>query len=335
MRSTRRTRRLALFLTLYLVFSLIAGIYIAEGTLHPHRRILTQEDETTMREIATHLDADLENVSITTPDSIKVNAWTIQPHHNNGDAVILLHGLGDNRLGMTRYAQLLLAHGFTVLLPDARAHGTSGGELATYGLLERNDIRQWFDFLSARNHLRCIYGLGESMGAAELLQSLSVEPRFCAVAAESSFSSFREIAYDRMGQPFHLGAWFGRTLFRPVVEFAFLYTRSKYRLDMERVSPEDSVATTQVPIYLIHGQMDGNIPLRHSRYIQSRYIQSRYIQSRYIQSRNPQVSLWEVPHADHCGAISTAPKDFENRVLDWFSSPGSPRTHTQELPPDP
>ena len=38
---------------------------------------------------------------------------------------------------MVGYAELLLAHGFTVLLPDARAHGASGGSLATYGLLER------------------------------------------------------------------------------------------------------------------------------------------------------------------------------------------------------
>ena len=212
-----------LFLALYLAFCLVAGVYVADGTLHPARRPLTSEDESTMREIAHHLDSDLDNVSIITPDSITLRAWTIHPHRSNGDAVILLHGLGDNRIGMTGYAQLLLAHGFSVLLPDARAHGTSGGQLATYGLLERNDIHQWFDFLVAQSHPRCIFGFAESMGAGELLQSLAVESHFCAVASESSFSSFRQIAYDRMGQPFHLGPWLGRTLLRPVVEFAFLY----------------------------------------------------------------------------------------------------------------
>ncbi|HWY19676.1 MAG TPA: hypothetical protein VNX26_00550 [Candidatus Acidoferrum sp.] len=95
-----------------------------------------------MRGIARHLESDLEDVSITTPDATTLRAWTIHPHRSNGDAVMLLHGLGDKRIGMTGYAQLLLAHGFTVLLPDARAHGTSGGELAAYGLLERNDIHQ-------------------------------------------------------------------------------------------------------------------------------------------------------------------------------------------------
>lgn len=65
--------------------------------------------------------------------------------------VILLHGLSDNRLGMIGYAELLLAHGFAVLMPDARAHGASGGDLATYGLLESDDIHEWFDWLDLRN----------------------------------------------------------------------------------------------------------------------------------------------------------------------------------------
>jgi pimeloyl-ACP methyl ester carboxylesterase len=304
MRLSRKSRRLLLCVALYLAFSAVAGIFVADGTLHPARRPLTQADESTMREIARELNSDLADVSITTPDAIILRAWTIHPHNGNGDAVILLHGLGDNRAGMAGYAQLLLAHGFTVLLPDARAHGASGGPLATYGLLERNDIRQWFNFLVAQNHPRCIFGFGESMGAAQLLQSLTVDPRFCAVAAESSFSSFREIAYDRMGQPFHLGPWFGRTLLRPVVEFAFLYVRWKYRLDLQQVSPEDSVAATKVPVLLIHGQIDSNIPLRHSR---------------RIRSRNPNAVLWEVPNANHCCALTTAPQVFEHRILNWFS----------------
>jgi uncharacterized protein len=315
MRPTRRSRRLVLFLILYLTFCSVAGIYVADGTLHPARRPLIQDNETTMREIAHRLDSDLEDVSITTPDAATLSAWTIRPHHSHGDAVILLHGLADNRIGMTGYAQLLLAHGFAVLLPDARAHGASGGQLATYGLLERNDIHQWFDFLIAHAHPHCIFGFGESMGAAELLQSLAVEPRFCAVAAESSFSSFREIAYDRMGQPFHLGPWLGRTLLRPVVEFAFLYSGWKYQLDMRQVSPEDAVAATKVPVLLIHGQIDGNIPLRHSR---------------RIHARNANAVLWEVPNADHCGAISATPREFEQRLFGWFSA--QPATARNEKP---
>ncbi len=226
-----------------------------------------------------------------------------RPRRSNGDAVILLHGVADNRVGMTGYARMLMAHGFGVLMPDSRAHGTSGGALVSYGLIERNDIRQWFELLVSQDHPRCIFGLGESMGAAQLLQSLGPGTHFCAVAAESSFANFREIAYERMGQPFGLGPWVGRTLLRPLVEFAFLRSRWKYGLNMDQVSPDDSVAATSVPVLLIHGQVDSNIPVRHSH---------------RIHALNTKTVLWEVPGADHCGAISTAPEEFEQRVLAWF-----------------
>jgi len=29
--------------------------------------------------------------------------------------------------------------------------------------------------------------------------------------------------------------------------------------------------------------------------------------------------LWEVPNVDHCGAIRAAPREFEHRLLAWFS----------------
>jgi pimeloyl-ACP methyl ester carboxylesterase len=311
---TRRSRFLLLLPAFYIFFSVVAGIFLGEATLHPARRELTPEAQSAMVNLSHQIDSDLHDVSLTTPDSVTLNAWTILPHHNNGDAVIFLHGLGDNRLGMAGYAQILLAHGFMVLLPDARAHGSSGGQLATYGLLERGDIHQWVGFLSAQNHPHCIYALGESMGAAELLQSLSTEPRFCAIVAESSFANFREIAFDRMGQPFHLGTWFGRTLLRPIVESAFIYVRFKYGLNMQQVSPADAVAKTVVPVLLIHGSIDTNIPFRHAL---------------LIHDRNPAVVLWEVPNADHCGAFNADPREFDRRLIAWFAN--HPKANDERL----
>jgi uncharacterized protein len=306
------TRRLLLALALYLTFCSILGVLIADGALHPARRPLMQQEEAEVRQLATEMNARLQDVSVTAPDGAVLNAWLINADHSNGDSVIILHGLGDNRFGMVGYAQLFLVHRFNVLLPDARAHGTSGGEIATYGLLERKDILRWLEFLAKKDHPRCIFGFGESMGAAQLLQTIDAGAPFCAVAAESSFSNFREIAYDRMGQPFHLGPWFGRTLLRPVVEADLLRAQWKYKLDMSQVSPETSVRASNIPILLIHGQIDSNIPVRHSR---------------RIHSRNPNTILWEVPNADHCGAISADPQEFEQKVIAFFSStPGTAGT---------
>lgn len=318
MTPTRRTRRLLLAFVLYLAFSTVAGIYLADGTLHPARRPISDEEVAAIRDSVHAANTDFSDVAITTRDGTVLRGWIFRPQSANGNAAILLHGLGDNRLGMVGYANLLLAHGFTVLLPEARAHGVSGGELATYGLFERDDIHQWIDFLEAQAHPQCVFGLGESMSAAELLESVETRPKLCAVVAESPFASFREIAYDRMGQPFHTGPWLGRTFFRPIVEVAFVRARWKYRLDMQQVSPQQSIARSDVPVLLIHGQVDSNIPVRHSR---------------LIHARDPSTLLWEVPGADHCGAFGIAPKEFERRLLDWFSTKPQQVANQKVSPP--
>ncbi len=295
----------AVSLLAFLAFSWLGGVFVAEGTLHPGRRPLLPSDSMQATILARNHGAELIDAVVAARDGTTLRGWSIRPRNGNGETVILLHGLSDNRMGMIGYADLLLRQGFAVLMPDARAHGASGGDLATYGLRESDDIRRWFDWLQLSQRQNCIYGFGESMGAAQLLQSLGTEPRFCAVAAESPFASFREIAYDRVGQFFHTGPWLGRTLLRPMVEAAFVYARWKYELNFEEVSPKETVAATCVPVMLIHGRNDSNIPVRHSR---------------LIAAAKPGVPLWEVPQADHCGAISVAPQELERRLLEWFAA---------------
>jgi hypothetical protein len=114
-----------------------------------------------------------------------------------------------------------------------------------------------------------MFGLGESMGAAQLLQSLPKESRFCAVVAESPFATFREVAYARFGLQFHTGPWVGRTFFRPAVDVGSLYVRFHYGMNMEAASPERAVIGTKIPVLLIHGMQDTNIPPYHSDLIQA------------------------------------------------------------------
>ncbi len=285
------------------------GIVATEWALHPGRRLLNSKLEAQAQAIAERNHAKLTEVSVLANDGVTLRAWSIQPQHGNGDAVILPHGHTDNRAGMLGNAELLLGHGYAVLLPDARTHGSSGGDLATYGVKEADDLRRWFDWLQQSETPRCIDGLGESMGAAQLLQSLRSTTGFCAVVAESSFASFREASYDRLGEKLHAGAWAGRTLLRPAVEAGFLYARWKYGIDFEHASPENAVTASRVPVLLIHGLKDTNLPPRHSEEIRA-----------HSSSRNPAVELWEPAEANHCGAAVAEPEEFERRVIGWFES---------------
>jgi len=116
----------------------------------------------------------------------------------------------------------------------------------------------------------------------------------------------------RVGQVFHSGSWLGRIVFRPSVELAFLYGRLTRGVNLAKASPEQSVINTEVPILLIHGLADDNIPPH---------------QSEIVYNRNPgSITLWEVPGAGHCGAVNAAYDEFHSRVLNWFGS------HDRQIP---
>ncbi len=291
------------FAAIWLFLCAVIGILAVEGALHPSRLHVGPTDESRVLTIARRNSAEIKDVALVTTDGVTLRAWSLRPSPGNGDAVILLHGQGDNRAGMLGNAEMLLRHGYAVLLPDARAHGASGGQIATYGVSENEDIRDWVEWLERSNSPHCIDGLGDSMGGAELLNSLSTESNFCAVVAESSFATFQEAAYDRLGQEFQAGPWVGRTLLRPALEAGLIYARLRYGVDLRQASPERSVAASRTPVLLIHGLADTNLPPRHSE---------------MIRGSNANVVLWEPAHANHCGASGAEPEEYERRVLEWF-----------------
>jgi pimeloyl-ACP methyl ester carboxylesterase len=247
---------------------------------------------------------EFHNVEIATPDGVILRAWFLRPHKTNGSAVILLHGASNNRLGMYGYGNWLVANHYMVLLPDARGYGNSTG-LATHGFAEANDVHRWVNWIETQENPPCVFGMGESMGAVQLLESLRVETRFCAMVVESPFSSFREAAYQRIGREFHTGSWLGRTLFRPMVEAGFLYVRFRHGLNFDAIRPDRAVIGTKTPILLIQGLNDRDI---------------LPYQSDQIKAGNPStIVVWKVPGAKHAGAHKAAPQEFEQRVLAWFS----------------
>jgi fermentation-respiration switch protein FrsA (DUF1100 family) len=304
--SIRRLKKLLLGLaSAYVLLSISGGIGLAEFTLHLPRRPL-RHTELARRTVANEFHADLQTASITAADGAILKAWFVEPEHANGNAVILFHGVTDNREGVGGYARLFLANGYSVLLPDSRAHGESGGRIATYGVLERDDVHRWVSWLYAEHAPHCVYGFGESMGAAILVDSLVAEPRFCGAIAESPFATFRDGAYSKFSEFSHLGLWFGKSIGRPMIETGLLYARLRYHVDLTQANPSYSVAHSNVPLLLIHGGADNNIFPVNSEKLHG------------IDGAHSE--LWEVPGAIHTGAWRRDPHQFESRVLEWCAS---------------
>jgi len=307
MRAWQAIRTVLIF---YALLCILLAIFLGELAFRPQR--VPVRNFRSAETVAAHFGATLQDVSITARDGSDLRGWFASPANMNGEAVILLHGIGDNRQGMFGFAEQFLSKGFAVLVPDSRSEGESGGEFPTYGVKESDDVHRWFDWLNMQAHPKCIFGMGESMGAAILLQAVEKEPRFCAAVAESSFASFRQIAYIRVGQFFGTGRWLGRFMLRPAVELAFIYGRITRRVNLTDASPEKAVVGSRVPILLIHGLADSNIPPQ---------------QSERIRAHNPsKITLWEVQNARHCGAVNAAHQEFDDRVIGWFNSHDVPTT---------
>ena len=305
---TKRSKLVAgmavVLLGIYLGSSVAIGVMLAEYTLHVHRRPVSHR-RAFASVVYSQFGAELVDVAVNANDGADLRGWAAQPASDNGDTVILLHGVTDNREGMSGYARMFLQEGYRVILPDSRAHGESGGRIATYGLLEREDVHRWAEWARSQPEARCVFLFGESMGAAIALQAAGSDRNLCAVAVESAYASFREIAFDRFagqtGLPFGLIKVIGD----PTLEAALLYTRQKYRVDLRQSSPEYCINSTDVPLLLIAGTNDRNIPPRHARELMA------------VAYRH--ASFWEVQGADHGGAVNADPELFKSKVLGWYA----------------
>jgi pimeloyl-ACP methyl ester carboxylesterase len=283
----------------------IAGAVLCETAVHPPRRPVPS-------------NASALTVQITARDGIVLRAWLFKAQQSsgrsasNGDAVLILHGIADSRASQAGLASMFLDHGYTVLAPDSRAHGESGGNVATYGLLESDDVHRWVSWLIDDQHPRHVFGVGESLGGAVLIESLAVEPRFSAIVADSAFSSFERIARDRVAERLPFPPAVGRMLAMPPIWAGFLYARLRYGLDFRAASPAAALAQSTTPVLLIHGLNDRLTPPEHSKILAA--------------SNRRWAELWLVPGAGHVNAFGAAPLEFVDRVISFLAA-------YQNLPP--
>jgi len=295
-------------LSLYCVVSIAGGITLAELSLRLHKLPLGDTAPYRATFLARH-GTPVQDVSIQAADGAILKAWWLQPSSPNGRSVIILHGVTANRIGSTGFAEMFLTQGYSVLVPDSREHGESGGNLATYGILERYDTKQWIDWMRQRAPA-CTYLLGESMGAAVGLQTEAVSPRLCAVAVEDPFARFREIEYERLARWTHSSPLLWKTIGRPLLETATLYPRIRYGLYLPNADPEFAVQQSTIPTLLITGTADINIPMHHAVELE--------------QACASHCTLWIVPGAQHGDASAVAHAEFEHRILTWFATHNAP-----------
>jgi alpha-beta hydrolase superfamily lysophospholipase len=276
------------------------GNAIGPGILHPANLNPQRLAQTT--QMLARTGASKTDFTVHTNDGVELRGWKIIPPSPNRDWVLLFHGVSDNRTGDLGHAEFLLRHGYSVVIMDSRAHGESGGQMATYGWKERYDTVAISNAVYGSENVRHLYALGVSMGAAIALQSAAVEPRIAAVAVEDPFANLREVSYDYAGMD--TSPVLGKTIFRPATIFALDAMKRAGGFNPNDVSPEKAVGQRPFPVLLICGTNDHRIPCRHAQAI-------------YKAATGPK-EMWIVQGAGHASALGQAPAEHENRVVSFF-----------------
>lgn len=203
-----------------------------------------------------------EDVYQTSFDGLKLYAAYFPPITENAGkkrVVICFHGYTSKGMsdfiGLTDY---YFKHGFAMLHPDARAHGSSEGEYIGFGCLDRKDALGWIDWVIQK----CgedveIFLHGISMGGSTVLMAsgLNLPPQVKGIISDCGFTSPKEVFTYVLKTMYHLPSF-------PIMQGAEIMNRKLAGYGMDECNAKREVAKAKVPILFIHGSKDTFVPTK-------------------------------------------------------------------------
>jgi alpha-beta hydrolase superfamily lysophospholipase len=195
-----------------------------------------------------------EDITLHSADGTRLFAWHLTASAARG-LVCYFHGNAENISTHIVNVAWLPAAGYEVLLVDYRGYGGSAGKAEFPAALD--DVQAGIDWCVARGKSQQlpVYALGQSLGAAMVLEvSARAQNReaLSAVIADSGFSHYRRIARDVLAQ-----SWLLAPLQYPL---SWLVTGKH--------APEDAAASLEgLPLLVMHSADDVVVPYAHAQRI--------------------------------------------------------------------
>lgn len=277
-----------------LVVALVLPVVLMAARVYPPRRPVGDSPD--------RLGLSFEDVVIRTDDGVELHGWYLPPAKPTGRAVVLAHGIDDNRLqsGVALpLAAALVERGFAVLLFDMRGSGDSGTAAQTLGAHEARDVLAGVDLVRSRGADR-VGVIGFSMGAVASIQAMADGGAVDALVTDSAYADLHETLVRGMGRSFLVPA--------PLAEYPLLWFRILSGVEAWSVRPIDVVGRIAPrPMLIIHGSADEAVDPGDSK---------RLLEA----ARNPNAARWLVPGGRHTLSYEAAPGEYVRRVVDFFES---------------
>jgi uncharacterized protein len=131
-----------------------------------------------------------EEVSFQARDGVPLKGWWVAAPQARG-TVVLVHGLNRSRIEMVKKVPFLYEKGWNALLFDLRHHGTSGGDVSTFGYLEKQDAHAAVELARSRSAGPVVLW-GVSLGAATATLAAAEDPEVAGLVCDSTYRSLRD-----------------------------------------------------------------------------------------------------------------------------------------------
>jgi fermentation-respiration switch protein FrsA (DUF1100 family) len=241
-----------------------------------------------------------EEVSISSEFGYHLNGIYF-PVENSNRTVVLVHGITYSLWGSIKYLPLFYKRGFNVLVYDHRNHGKSGGRNCTFGFLEKQDLKTVVSFAFSKLGNDGIVGtMGESLGAATVLQHAAIDNRISFVVADCGYSDLTEQFAYRLKSDYHLPPF--------VLKSADLFCRLfNNGLTFDQISPLKDIKNVKTPIFFIHGQDDDYVPT---------YMSKKMYNAKEIGMKK----IFLADNAAHAQSLNQNPETYDQQLGDFLGS---------------
>lgn len=191
-------------------------------------------------------------VQISTSDGEILQAWFIPtPSESPKGTILYLHGNSINMTNYLYYIAFLAQEGYQLLMFNYRGFGDSTGEPTPKGVIL--DAQAALDFLRNMEDVdpQKLVVYGQSLGGAVVISLVGKVDKkgILAVIAEAPFSSFQQVAQEKIDDMAVLG-WFSGT-----ASSLFIDDQDSPIRFVNHISP--------IPLLIVHGTADRVVPYHH------------------------------------------------------------------------
>ena len=225
------------------------------------------------------------------------------PCERSQKTVILVHGIRCTLYESVKYLNLFRKRGFNVLLYEHRNHGRNAPKNTTFGYYEKYDLKAVVDWALAQLGPDGVVGtLGESLGAAVVLQHCAIDPRVAFVVADCPYSDLAKQLRYLLKLDYHLPPF-------PLLNLADFFCKVISGMSFSKVSPIRDIASIKTPIFWVHGENDTYILPQMS--VDMYHAKSQGIKKLFI-----------APNAGHAEAFWNNQQEYDRQVGEFLVEAG-------------